>query len=113
MGFGFRKSFKIAPGVKLNTGKRGASLSVGGKGLTANISKRGTRTTASIPGTGLSYTSTSTRKKVKPQSPKRETVEIRETVTIEPQPAKRSWIGTIFMWIGIIFTVLFVIGLFV
>ena len=56
MGFGFRKSFKVAPGVRLNVGKTRSSLSIGGKGLTANVSKRGAKTTASIPGTGLSYT---------------------------------------------------------
>lgn len=71
MGFGFRKSFKVAPGVRINTGKRGASVSIGGKGLTTNISKRGTRTTASLPGTGLSYTSTSKRATKAAQSPKK------------------------------------------
>lgn len=50
----FRKSFKIAPGVKLNVSKSGVSTSVGGRGLTANLSKRGTRLTTSIPGSGLS-----------------------------------------------------------
>ncbi|WP_338012194.1 DUF4236 domain-containing protein [Celeribacter ethanolicus] len=55
MGFRVKKSFKIAPGVRLNVGKTRSSLSIGGKGLTTNISKRGVKTTASIPGTGLSY----------------------------------------------------------
>lgn len=31
MGFRFRKSVKIAPGVKVNFGKRGTSLTVGNK----------------------------------------------------------------------------------
>lgn len=65
MGFGFRKSFKVAPGVRLNVGKTRSSLSVGGKGLTTNISKRGVKTTASIPSTGLSYTTKPTPKKRK------------------------------------------------
>ncbi|EEE35411.1 conserved hypothetical protein [Rhodobacteraceae bacterium KLH11] len=65
MGFGFRKSFKVAPGVRLNVGKTRSSLSVGGKGLTTNISKRGVKTTASIPGTGLSYTTKPAPKKRK------------------------------------------------
>ena len=55
----FRRSVKIAPGVRLNMSKSGPSLSVGGRGATANFSKRGTRTTVGIPGTGLSYTSSS------------------------------------------------------
>ena len=54
MGFRFRKSFKIMPGVRLNLSKSGLSTSIGGKGVTLNLSKRGVRSTAGIPGTGLS-----------------------------------------------------------
>ncbi|MFU6937403.1 DUF4236 domain-containing protein [Pseudomonas aeruginosa] len=54
MAIRFRKSIKVAPGLRLNISKSGVSTSVGGKGLTANVSKRGVKTTASIPGTGLS-----------------------------------------------------------
>ncbi|PZO54757.1 MAG: hypothetical protein DCF15_11460 [Phormidesmis priestleyi] len=55
MGFRFRKSVKIAPGVKLNLSKSGGSLSLGGRGATVNISNRGVRSTYSLPGTGISY----------------------------------------------------------
>lgn len=56
MGLNFRKSFKVAPGVRLNVGKKGiSSVSVGGKGARVSVSKKGTRTTVSAPGTGLSY----------------------------------------------------------
>ena len=55
MGFRFRKSIKIAPGIRLNISKRGQSLSIGGRGATTNISKRGIRQTFGIPGTDLSY----------------------------------------------------------
>lgn len=56
MGFRFRKSIKIAPGVKLNFGKKSAGMSIGGKygGVSFN-SKTGARVRASAPGTGLSY----------------------------------------------------------
>ena len=54
MGFRFRKSIKIAPGLWLNISKRGQSLSIGGRGATTNISKRGIRQTFGIPVTGLS-----------------------------------------------------------
>ncbi len=53
MGWGFRKSFKIAPGVRVNLSKNGLSTSIGGKGLTYNT--RG-RVTFSIPGTGIRHT---------------------------------------------------------
>lgn len=56
MGFRFRRSIKIMPGLRLNVGKRGSSISIGGKGFTHNIGTRGSRTTVSLPGTGLSYT---------------------------------------------------------
>ncbi|MBD3110178.1 DUF4236 domain-containing protein [Bacillus sp. AGMB 02131] len=60
MGFGFRKSFKVAPGVRINVSKRGIGASVGTKGLRYSVNSSGQRrTTASIPGTGLSYTTTS------------------------------------------------------
>lgn len=59
MGLRFRRSVKIAPGVRLNMSKSGPSLSVGGRGATVNFSKRGTRTIVGIPGTGLSFTNTS------------------------------------------------------
>lgn len=55
MGWRWRRSVKIAPGVRLNLGKRGSSVSIGGRGSTMNIGKKGVRTTVGIPGTGLSY----------------------------------------------------------
>lgn len=47
----FRKSIRIAKGVRLNVGKRGMSLSFAG----VNISSRGVTAGLSIPGTGISY----------------------------------------------------------
>lgn len=55
MGFRLRRSFKVFPGCRINVGKRGFSVSIGGHGSTFNISKRGVRATAGIPGTGISY----------------------------------------------------------
>lgn len=55
MGFRFRRSIKIAPGVRLNLSKSGVSTSIGKPGATVNLSKRGTKTTIGLPGTGLSY----------------------------------------------------------
>lgn len=67
MGFNFRKSFKIAPGLRLNVGKKGiSSVSIGGKGARVNLSKKGTRTTMGIPGTGLSYSNFISHKKKAP-----------------------------------------------
>ena len=41
MGFRFRKSFKVAPGVRMNVSKRGVGTTIGGKGLRVNTSSRG------------------------------------------------------------------------
>lgn len=64
MGFRFRKSKKIGP-VRITLSKSGIGCSVGVKGL--RFTKKaggGTRTTASIPGTGISYvTDSSGRRK--------------------------------------------------
>lgn len=58
MAMRFRKSIKIAPGVKVNLGKKSAGISVGGKygGVSYNT-RTGARARVSAPGTGLSYSS--------------------------------------------------------
>ena len=54
MGWRFRKSFKIAPGLRLNIGKKGiSSLSIGPRGAHINVGKNGTSLSTGIPGTGL------------------------------------------------------------
>ena len=71
MAFRFRKSVKIAPGIRLNFSKSGVSTSIGRRGATVNISKRGTRITAGLPGTGISASKLYRRpaKGVPPASP--------------------------------------------
>ena len=55
MGWRFRKSFQIAPGVRVNFGRKTASLRVGGRGFGLTSGTSGSRWTVGIPGTGLSY----------------------------------------------------------
>lgn len=57
MGLRFRRSIKLAPGVRVNVSKSGPSVSVGGRGATLNSSGRGTTSTLGIPGTGVSVRS--------------------------------------------------------
>jgi hypothetical protein len=47
--FSFRRSIRIVPGVRLNLGKRGLSTSLGGRGARVTV-RRNTRATASAPG---------------------------------------------------------------
>lgn len=54
MGIRFRKSLKIAPGIRVNLNGSGASLTLGGRGASVNIGKRGAYLNAGIPGTGIS-----------------------------------------------------------
>jgi len=56
MGFRFRRTFKIVPGVHLNLSGSGASVSLGPRGLRHTIGSHGTRTTVGLPGSGLSWT---------------------------------------------------------
>ncbi len=59
MGFRFRKSFKILPGIKINLSKSGISTSIGVPGATVNLRGDKTTTTVGLPGTGISYRETS------------------------------------------------------
>ena len=55
MGWRYRRSIKIFPGLKMNLSKSGTSFSLGRPGATLNVGKRGVRSTLGIPGTGISY----------------------------------------------------------
>lgn len=59
MGFRFQKRIRILPGVHINLSKTGISTSVGGKGLTVNLRGDKVKTTVGLPGTGMSYSETS------------------------------------------------------
>lgn len=56
MAFRFRRSFKIAPGIRLNLNSKSTSVRLGPKGFGYTISSNGkSRVSAGIPGTGISY----------------------------------------------------------
>jgi hypothetical protein len=54
-GLRFQKRLNLAPGVRVNLSKSGASTSIGPRGADVNIGRDGITTNAGIPGTGLSY----------------------------------------------------------
>jgi hypothetical protein len=60
MALRYRKSIRLGGGVRLNVSGRGVGWSVGGKGFryTKPAGRRRAYSTASIPGTGISYRST-------------------------------------------------------
>ena len=53
MSIQFRKRFKLFPGVSINLGKQGLSLSAGVKGARITVGKDRTTTSVGLPGTGL------------------------------------------------------------
>jgi Protein of unknown function (DUF4236) len=55
MGFRFRRSVKIFPGVRFNLSPRGVSTTIGGPALSLNVGSKGAFVNAGIPGSGLSY----------------------------------------------------------
>ena len=100
MGLRFRKSIKIAKGVRLNLGKKGVGLSIGGKGARYSINSSGRRTaTIGIPGTGLSYSHTSKSGR------KKSTKGINTSYVVEKKPMKTGLVPMIltilFGWMGI------------
>jgi hypothetical protein len=59
----FFRRRKIGPGLSLNASKSGLSLSFGLRCAKVTVGRRGVRRTVGLPGTGLSYTSTSHRRR--------------------------------------------------
>jgi uncharacterized protein DUF4236 len=55
MAFRFRRTVSIFPGVRLNLGKRGISVSAGMRGANVTMGRGGLFGNVGIPGTGLSY----------------------------------------------------------
>ena len=108
MGTRFRRSFKIAPGVRVNLNKKSASVSFGPKGLKHTISTTGkSHTTVGIPGTGLSYTTSSGGKSgaqqgavsipaaQRPTSPKNKTVALLLCIFVGGLGIHRFYVGKI------------------
>lgn len=89
MGFRVRKSIKIAPGVRMNVSAKSIGISAGVKGarISANSKGRVTRTVG-IPGTGLSYTSSSTAKKSSNSTANAARSRTAPALPTTPKPAK-------------------------
>lgn len=102
MAFRFRKSIKLAPGVKLNLGKKSVGVSVGGKygGVSYN-SRNGARARVSAPGTGLSYTTSLNSKSRSKTAPAQAPAPVEK----EKKPFYKSWL----FWAAVI-VVLFLLS---
>ena len=67
MPFRFRRSIRIVPGLRLNVGRRRLSASVGAPEGHVTAGAGGVRATATLPGTGISYTVTTPHGRRSPQ----------------------------------------------
>lgn len=55
MALRFRRTVKLAPGVRLNLSKSGVGVSVGVRGASVSVGPRGAYMNVGLPGTGISY----------------------------------------------------------
>ena len=55
MGFRFRRTISLLPGLRINLSKGGLSTSVGKRGVSVTIGRRGMHLNLGLPRTGLSY----------------------------------------------------------
>ena len=106
MGFRFRKSIKIAPGIRLNFNKKSTSITMGTKGAHHTINSSGTETTSiGLPGTGLSYTSYS-NKNIKSSEGAKNDIPTTLSEKIESKCLIYRKIANVFLCIAIIFAIL-------
>ncbi len=109
MGFRYRKSIKIAPGVKMNISKNGIGFSAGVKGARVSVNSKGRVTkTVSIPGTGISYSETSKLDNTKAPKPKK-----RAKSFYELPEKQQKILVPVFLILGILlalFGILLIIG---
>lgn len=69
MGFRFRRSIKIVPGIRFNINKESTSITMGTRGVHHTINSSGSKTTSvGLPGSGLSYTTRTGSKSSKSSS---------------------------------------------
>ena len=94
MGLYFRRSIRIAPGVKLNFGKKSMSVSFGGRGARITYGTKGTTVSSGIPGTGVYY-----RKKLNSSKSHRNNFSS-QSAPLRTKAANKSW-GWVFIIMGL------------
>lgn len=102
MGLRFRRSIKVAPGVKINLNKKSVGVTFGTRGAHYTVNSKGKKTTTvGLPGTGLSYTTSSgggtSKKTTKNNSP-----DINSAGASTPSPRKKKGKGCLTVFIALI-----------
>ncbi|MDQ3044511.1 MAG: DUF4236 domain-containing protein [Chloroflexota bacterium] len=105
MGFRMRKSIKLGGGVRLNLSRSGIGMSGGVKGFRVGVGPRGTRVSASLPGTGLGYSTTIGGKRRRRRAVRQPAsvpgLTAAQTTALRAIPAARyrSGVGTFYLWL--------------
>lgn len=111
MGLRFRKSFKIAPGVKLNLNKNSTSVTFGKRGAHYTVNSKGKKTASvGIPGTGISYVQSKGGSTSSKKTTKRKGTTMSQNNFKNSGPGKKWYQKT--GWIIILLILFFPVGLF-
>jgi hypothetical protein len=101
VGFRFRRSVKVFPGVRINLSRSGISTSIGMRGAHVTVGHGKVRETIGLPGTGISYTQTQgTQQEARSEAQPAE--------VIEPLPKGTAWRG----WLWIALTIAILVAIF-
>lgn len=113
MGLRFRKSINLGGGARVNFSKSGVGYSFGTKGYRVTKTAKGkTRTTISIPNTGLSYVTESSAKKRKVANKSKTKLTAFKDVEVKRKKEEEGL--KILAWISkILFAPMIILGLFV
>lgn len=84
MGLRFRRSIKLAPGLRLNLSKSGLGMSVGARGASISVGSSGVYANAGIPGTGFSI-----REKISGTSA--QSSNTRSSTTVDPRTVRQEF----------------------
>lgn len=102
MGLIFRRSVKILPGLKVNFGKKGTSVTVGTKGAHMTYGKGRKTASIGVPGTGVYYRKTVSTKE---KTPVNAAYNSQQQIPQRTKAENQTW-GFVFLVIGIVILLL-------
>ena len=102
MGLIFRRSVKILPGLKVNFGKKGTSVTVGTKGAHMTYGKGRKTASIGVPGTGVYYRKTVSTKE---KTPVNAAYSGQQQIPQRTKAENQTW-GFVFLVIGIVILLL-------
>lgn len=102
MGFRFRRSLRLFPGVRINLSRSGISASIGVRGAHITVGHGKVRETVGLPGSGISYTQTQgTHQEARSEA--------QQPTVPEPLPKGRAWRGV--LWALLLVAIVTAVGM--